>query len=101
MAFKFVNRVDAQLIRQIADRAMELPSSYFPSHNNDTDLIYRDVRESLELCHLSHPLNLRGLLNAEEREFAADILGILHHLNLRPGPLLKNGFTPSFAQANS
>lgn len=53
MAFKFVNRVNAQLIRQIADRARELPSSYFPSHHTDTDLIYTDVEESVRRCHRS------------------------------------------------
>ena len=101
MAFRFHTSVDAQLIRHIADRARDLPASTFPAHKNDKDLIYRDVQESVSLCHLSHPLDLRAFLNAKDPEFIADVVGILTNLNLWPGPLLKNGFTPRFAKANS
>ncbi len=95
MAFKIVNPHDANLIRQIAKRASELPKTNFPPAHAE------DLAFALRLCHLSLPLDLDALFAADDDQLARDVFGIHLNLRLRPGPILKNNFAPRFARGRT
>jgi hypothetical protein len=83
------SRQDRELIIMIAERALAMSRSYSVQYSN--------IQIDLLACHLNgHPLNLRGLLNADDYNFAHDIFGIRRHLNRNTGELT-GGFRPRFS----
>ena len=76
-----------QLLRRIAVRAFVTPQA--------VRLNRIDIERDLTTAHAHCPLNLTRLLNANDHDFFADVLGIHHNLNRATGELA-NGFLPRF-----
>jgi hypothetical protein len=80
------SRQDSELISMIAERALAMSRNYGVQYSN--------IQTDLLACHLNgNPLNLWGLLNADDYNFAHDIFGIRRHLDRHTGELT-GGFRP-------
>jgi len=84
---KTINKNDFILIEKIATRAMEL----LPNDNRPKVTILMD----LETVHERNPLRLQEFLDADNFNFAHDIVGINNHLDRRTKKL-DNRFLPRF-----
>ena len=84
---KTINKNDFILIEKIATRAMEL----LPNDNRPKVKILMD----LETVHERNPLRLKEFLDADNFNFAHDIVGINNHLDRRT-KTLSNRFSPRF-----
>jgi hypothetical protein len=83
------SRQESELIMMIAERALAISRSY--------SIQYSNIQTDLLACHLNgNPLNLRGLLDADDYNFAHDIFGIRRHLDRNTGELI-GGFRPRFS----
>lgn len=81
-----VPKPERLLIAAIADRAMRL-----------TNLSTLQVEMDLIAAHAnSYPLQLATLIEADNREFCLEIMGITQNIDRQTGALL-NGFWPRFA----
>lgn len=63
--------------------------------NVDCDSL--SLHMDLALCHQTTPLDLEGLLRADDANFAHDIGGIVRHLDRETG-LMKDCFVPRFTK---
>jgi hypothetical protein len=87
-----VDRVDSRVIHEIAERAMKLTEAR--AHDFFSKM---DVAMDLTAVHANgNPLRLEGLRDADDFNFAHDILGIRRHLNRETGRL-EDGFRPRFS----
>jgi hypothetical protein len=82
-----IKKEDMQIALQIAKRANRL----YPRRT------IMDFDMDIEACHLSNPLRLKELLEADEFNFAHDIYGIMNNLNRETGKL-QNCFLPRFSK---
>ena len=79
---------ELNLIKQIAERVV---------------LLFRmgsqiDIQMDIAACHLNgNPLDLHGLLNANNGDFAHDVSGIFEHLDRETGKLM-HYFVPRFSR---
>jgi hypothetical protein len=62
------------------------------------DREWRDAKMDLIACHLTCPLELDMMLDADDSNFIHDICGIERHLDRRTFEL-KDSFIPRFAKA--
>lgn len=87
-----VRRDEMQIIHQIAVRAItELRSAIDKDHG------ISGVAMDITCTHANgHPLRLRELLEADNFNFAHDVLGVYRHLNRETGKL-ENHFHPRFS----
>jgi hypothetical protein len=85
--WKKINKKDLVTIRRIVKRA-----------NKDID-DYDNCSLEMDICatHLSCPLKLEELLEADLFNFGHDILGIVNNINRQTGKL-ENCFFPRFAR---
>jgi hypothetical protein len=88
-----VSKTDGEKIRKIAKRAHALAVTF--------DVADADFRMSMTMdltaCHASgRPLDLDGLLAADDGNFGHDVFGIRRHLNRETGEL-GGCFLPRFA----
>ena len=82
-------RQENELIIMIAERALALSRNY--------GIEYTNAQTDLFVCHRNgNPLNLQGLLHADDYSFAHDIFGIRRHLDRNTGELT-GGFRPHFS----
>lgn len=81
-----INKTDDEIIDKIAGRAC-------------LDFGLRKVNVSMDImaCHISNPLKLDELVNADVENFAHDILGIRENLNRKTGEL-ENCFLPRYSK---
>lgn len=81
-----INETESELITQCAKRAIAL----FP------ELDRLSLLMDLSATHLSEPLKLYDLLNADDFNFSHDVVGIVNHLDRNKGQL-DGRFLPRFA----
>lgn len=86
-----VNRVDFDLIQDIAKRACAIEHRVFGRGDMLRWLM------DLSAAHTSVPLRLQELLEADDSNFAHDAFGIRRHLNRDTGQL-EGCFTPRYAK---
>ena len=84
---KLITKEDFILMDKIANRAIEL----FPDRNIARNTILMD----LEFVHERTPLRLKEFLDADNFNFAHDIVGINNHIDRRTKKL-SNRFSPRF-----
>ncbi len=77
---------ELELISKIANRLIEMGA-----RGEKIDIVM-----DLEATHHSTPLDLQGLLNSKDGDFAHDMIGIYANLNRNTGKL-ENCFIPRFA----
>ena len=83
---------DERIIHQIVDRAMELYNAVQVDDDRTTCLM------DITACHLNAcPLDLQKLLDADDGNFAHDVLGIRRHIN-RNTAQLEDCFIPRCAK---
>ncbi len=83
---------EMDVITKIADRASKMVAK--------TGRLYKTIGAVMDIAatHLNGcPLNLEGLLVADDFNFAHDVLGIREHLDRRTGKL-KDCFVPRYAR---
>lgn len=85
------SREDMQLILAILNRAKQMPAF------DEQEIARVDFVLSLQAAHHRTPLDLEGLLQADEYEFTHDAFGILRHMDLDTGELADD-FLPRFAK---
>lgn len=78
-------------VDRIIDRAMELGNA----HNIPIDPL--TLQMDLAATHKHCPLRLKDLAEANDFDFAHDVLGIRSHMNRETG-LLEHCFVPRFAR---
>lgn len=78
---------DSQIIHKIAKRAVE-------QLIKDIDMLTVDM--SVGACHISNPLKLQELLDADDFNFVHDVCGIVGHINRETGKL-ENCFLPRYS----
>lgn len=82
------SKVDSRVIGEITHRAANMIG-----RNAD----YMSIRMDITACHLNGcPLDLYKLLEADDFNFAHDVIGITRHINRDTGQL-ENCFVPRFA----
>ena len=89
-----ISRDDVLIIEKIASRF----------HDYIMDGIIKRTKKStimmdVSAAHIKYPLDLEGLLNAEDFDFIHDVAGINRHIDRKTGDL-KDCFLPRFAIAN-
>jgi hypothetical protein len=90
-----VSRYETRVISEIANRAMGLSAR---TGNSWTKL---DISMDVTACHANGcPLRLDALRDADDWNFAHDILGIRRHLDRETGKL-GDCFRPRFAERQS
>jgi len=80
-----ITAAELAVIEAIVMRALV----YFP------DREWRDIKMDVLATHLTTPLRLNALLDADEENFAHDIVGIERHLD-RQTFTLRDCFSPRF-----
>lgn len=78
---------DSQIIHKIAKRTVK-------QFIKEIDLLTVDM--SVGACHISNPLKLQELLEADDFNFVHDVTGIIRHINRQTGKL-ENCFLPRFS----
>lgn len=88
-----VSKEDHDLISQIAVRAREI------ARRQGADYSWHDCTMDLTAVHANgHPLDLKGLLEADVYNFTHDVFGIAAHLNHETGQLTNGGiFNPRYS----
>jgi len=82
---------DIPVVVAIAKRAVAL------SEKHGVKIDFVDTQMDIAATHLNgNPLNLQGLLKADDFNFALDIAGIGQHINRETGEL-ENCFLPRFS----
>lgn len=84
-----VSEEDVKLISKIVKRAVKM-MPMFKRHRLDLTM-------DLTAAHLSCPLRLQDLLDADNFNFAHDVAGINQHLSRETG-MLSDQFLPRFAR---
>jgi len=85
-----ISRQELAVIDAIVHRALV----HFPDREE------RDVKMDMLAVHLSTPLRLNDLLDADDFNFLHDVVGIERHLD-RQHLHLRDGFRPRFAQRSN
>ena len=85
-----ISKQDNQLIQQITKRAFTLTKE--GKYNIDPQSLQMDISAT----HLSCPLKLQELLEADDFNFGHDVFGIMRHIDRETG-WLKNYFLPRYA----
>lgn len=82
---------EAEVIRQIAARAVDMAARFGVSYRHQTALM------DVIACHANgNPLSLHELLAAKDADFAHDVFGIRRHINRTNGKL-EDGFVPRYS----
>jgi Family of unknown function (DUF6874) len=87
-----VSKEDHELISQIATRAKEI------ARRQGTEYSWHDATMDLTAAHANgNPLDLAGLLKADDYNFTHDVFGIAAHLDHETGKLTNGGvFNPRY-----
>ncbi len=84
---------DYDLITAIANRAVDMSRAY------DCDYDMTSAVMDLESAHEGLPIDLKGLLEADDNNFAHDVFGIRRHLDRSTFPgKLTDCFVPRYAR---
>lgn len=82
---------DGALIHKIGVRAVKRALEL----GAEIDLL--DMTMDISACHLSNPLKLQELLDADNSNFCHDVFGIRKEVNRNTGELM-NGFSPRYSK---
>jgi len=82
-----ISDIDMATATRIAKRAIEL----------GVELDYVDICMAIEKCHISNPLDLYGLLEANASDLIHDVTGIYRHLNWGTDEL-EDCFIPKYSK---
>ena len=89
IAWEKLNNVDLSLIHEITKRYVKMTGNRINQMTVEMDI---------SACHISgNPLDLEGLLNAEDFDFIHDIGGIRVNIDRETGEL-KNCFYPRYSK---
>jgi hypothetical protein len=83
-----ITREEAQLIMKIVQRYRKVSTRLFDVMSLDMDI---------SACHISNPLRLKELLEADDFNFVHDVVGISNNINRTTGKL-ENCFLPRFTK---
>lgn len=81
-----LSKEDVLLIGDIVQRARAITDNRLP---DTTDM-------DISACHITNPLRLQALLDADNGNFMHDIGGIISHINRETGKLM-NCFSPRYS----
>jgi hypothetical protein len=85
------DELTARIIHQIARRGARILGYSTPNK-------FEEIERAVTLCHLNGcALRLGDLRDADDRDFAHDVAGIMRHLNRETGQL-EECFTPRFTR---